>query len=1766
MGRKIFYVIFPLLGVLIIVFFSVFFALTTKKKKIEKPPLKVEISPQGELDYIPLEITINFSESFPGAEGIFIKGDEIKSFIDFEPDINAYGEWVSERKFVIHFVEEPMPDEKYEITVFKIPLTVEADSIPPIKVSFKVPPFKVLGASLLSLGKNKAEIELEFNFVPEMKEIKNFIKIYGSDKRIIKILDIYPKKPYLNEIIITVPVFRAPEKYHIVVERGLKAKKKAYLKQDYEFDIPIGFTQNPLHVDQYRVEELEEGFMISFTMSAPDEKKLEIVDKNLSSFVRIKPPLSFRVTSSGRYIYVFGDFIPERDYEITLKAGIRSKKSELLEDYKITLRIPEKREILQFLYRGRYFGKAGEWKIPLKLSKIDSLKIDVTYMPPSNVLFWHLKDYGEKYSIERYGEKVVIGHKITIEDERANLVWIDLKDILKEIAKGVYLVEARGITKKKRYLSDRIAIVISDLSLVVKWYDENVYVWAFNSKTLQPEGNVNIEIRSSKNFITGEGTTNSAGFCKIPVLKKDRDVYLIYAEKGEEWTYMHIPSLRVAKENYDIAGEDPKTQYLGYIYLERDLYRPGEEVHFAVVVREPKTFNGVSIPIRVVIRDPRGRNTLSLSGKTDEYGIAEFLFPTTPASLTGKYILELHAGDRVLYSEDIFVETFVPQRMRVELEVPDKFDIYKKFPVTIKAEYLFGAPAAEEEYELWISAAETDFKPSGYYDYAFGMHKSWDTKVPSYYSHKETGRLDKKGLAKVFMQVDPNITFQEPVLLTINATVTEGGSGRVTFKSLEKIVHQRPFYIGIKSSSKKIIRNLPINISGILLKPDGLPYKEKTKLVYKIYLLRRSYSYHYYEDYYWESRIHKIPISEKEEIFAEEGKFFFSFIPKIDYEDYLIEVVDEKNETVTQLKIAGWGWWYREEEKVESPEVIPIRIDKKEYDEGEIVNVEALIPFEGNILWTCELDSIYHQEIKSATGEVAKWSFRAPFGVSTVYVSAMLLRSGENYLVQRAFGLQKIRIRPKRTQLDLKINVPESIKPGEELVINIKGERKFKGTIAVVDEGILQITSFKTPDPYGGILRDMRLLLNTAESFGWVVKKFLQKTGGGLAEKEKEFPEIRFVRIVSFWSGILESSPSGEIVYRVKIPQYNGKLKVMAVGVNEKEIGSAEKYVIVKSDVIVSPTIPRFMYTEDEFSFPITLINTTNSPQESDINIKLEGAKAEKNKFSISLSPEEKKILWVECKALDLPGSIKINIEARTGKERYYEEFEIPLYPNVPYVTQAEYVSVNPGETDLTEYFDEFYPRAHIASLILSPITGLSRLNHLKYVINYPYGCIEQTSTQTFLLLKLSPFLNVVAPEVSKEKFLDMVNSGIRRIVSMQTPSGGFAFWPGGGNPAPWASAYATFVLIEAEKGGFFVPKSVIEAALNYLDALSDKSAFIYYVLARGGFLSKKPDMVDRLVALIRKEKFDIPQSLWIIGAINEAGRNEEARKNLLTILDQKAPEIRRYSHDFYSSLQYKGMKLYMLQIIDPENPEIEKLLIEISKDLSRRSWYYSTQELAWCLAGIGMYGERIGEQKYKVELKVDGKNYKPNITKCIYSWNFKNIGGKKVSINLKSEVPFFLCIENTGFSKRTRSFIREFNGLFLKREIYTYDGKIADYALQGDLLLLKLAVKSSNWYENVAIEFPIPGGLEIENPRIGIEDLPTWIKRKKIMTPEYVDIKDDRIIIFGNTGADTLYYYFLARAVTPGNFFFAPVRGFVMYNPDINGHTDAGYFQVNKK
>jgi uncharacterized protein YfaS (alpha-2-macroglobulin family) len=410
--------------------------------------------------------------------------------------------------------------------------------------------------------------------------------------------------------------------------------------------------------------------------------------------------------------------------------------------------------------------------------------------------------------------------------------------------------------------------------------------------------------------------------------------------------------------------------------------------------------------------------------------------------------------------------------------------------------------------------------------------------------------------------------------------------------------------------------------------------------------------------------------------------------------------------------------------------------------------------------------------------------------------------------------------------------------------------------------------------------------------------------------------------------------------------------------------------------------------------------------------------------------------------------------------------------------------------------------------------------------------------------------------------------------MSMQTVSGGFTFWPAGHDPRPWSTAYALFVLLEAKSAGFVVSESVLKAALNYLDALPEKSGFEYFILARGGWLQKKPEIVDRLITLGRREQYDATSALWVAGAVFESGKTTEAMNLLDIAFTREPPKKRRYRGDFYSSLQLLGMRLYMAQIINPESPKIDDLVIELATRLAgRKSYYYTTQELAWTMLSLGLYAEKRGKGDFTARLKLDGKEVKVQKEQGILAWSVKNAAKyNRVMLETQSESKLYLNIENTGFSKAERAFQYYTKGIKLWRTLYNYSGDRISSIQQGDLVIMKITMKSDSYYDNVAVEAAVPAGLEIENPRIGGEDLPVWAQKRqkgrriRLWHPEYVDIKDDRVIMFGGAPPDTLYYYTLVRAVTPGKFFLPPATGIVMYNPELNARTSAGNFEVIKR
>ncbi len=1716
-------------------------------KGTEKVPVKttqrveVRLLPSGTLSFMPERLTLSFSREFPAVKGLSFRPEELKKYIELFPELPLSGTWASSSAFVLRPEAAFKPGKTYTLRIKAVPIKGKILKTTPEEFTFKLPQLKLLGASVVIAGA-RTRIRLRFNGKISPAQPGKYIEITDEHGNPVNILGYRVKG---KELFLSLAV-SPPVKLQVKLKRGLPSSLGP-LAQSTSFTLPVEKATDYMMVESVKVREVEEGFSISIKLSSPGGN-VDLTGIDPTPFLDFSPPINFSAFSSGSFIFInSSDLVPGLSVDLKVLAGLRDKNGFVLKkDYETTLVIPRRKSKLKFIYQGKYLGRNAGLKIPLKAEGIKNLEISLYFIPPTNSLFWYSLYEGEDWGIEDFGEPVTM-IKLT---PKEGINWLDLTHMVKNPAPGVYFLRASGEGQDGDTLSTSMQLVISDLSLVVKKSKEEIFVWTLDSSSLEPVSGVRVEVRDRKNFLVGSCVSSGAGFCSIKNPSRRR-AFFVFAKKGKDWTYLHIPSSTISLTNFDVSGEEPKGDFSVYLYPERELYRPGERVNFALLLRKRGSYKGVSLPVSVVVIDPKGKEFLRLNSKTDASGLATFSFLTVKTSPTGVYRLKAEVGGKQVASRPIHIEEFVPERMRVRTKMPEKLPGKAK----IFSEYLFGAPASGQRWEAEILLKETALKCPAHPDYTFGPSPEAQKRYSL--SEKQEGILDQKGRGE-FPIPSPSGPLSLPLKVKIITSVSEGGSGRVTHGFSSKIYHLRNFYIGLKTRTSRIIEGNPVDVDGIIVSPDCQLVRKSLPLVYAIYRLSYAYTYSSYEDEYgWSSRLIREPV-ERGRVQVKDGKFSLAFTPSDSYYDYMVEVQEPTTGETTQLIIPGWGWFFTAE-RPPSPQTLVIRLSKEEGDEGDEIEAQVKLPFEGKILWTLELHGVLKQELREAKGETAKWKFRLPEGVPDVYVSALLIRSSENYLVERAFGVKRIKVKPRRLLLPISLEVPQQIKPGKELKIKVKGKGNFEATIAVVDVGILQITRTAPPDPFMGILKPLSLGVSTAESFGWRIRKFLNSGGGeaGMPAPPKLGTKPGFVKIVSFWSGKL-SSKGGEINYSVKVPDFNGRLRVMVVAADGKRFSSASKDVVVKEDVVVQATFPRFLSWEDRFHFPITLINTTETPKNVSLSLNCEGLNLEPFPSLITLKPGQTRVLWIGAEAKK-ESLAKVTIKAKWEGGEFQDSYSTEIKPNIPKVEWTGFKTLTlPGEIDITSLYDQWLGKEHITKILLSPFPGITALSHLDYIINYPYGCIEQTSTTTLALVKAKELLPAIAPEISRNELANMVNHGILRILSMQTYSGGFSFWPGLEEEYPWASAYATFVLQEAKNAGYYVPTPSLKGAYHYLmDNM--KGGLDYYVLARSGINSGQ--VKNAILDAERKFK-DRLNLLWIAAALKEAGMAEEARKVLARAEKLMLINGRRINQDFASPIKTTAVDLYVRQLVNGDIGADE--INSLANIFQQESYYYTTQEIAWALVAIEHYLKKHPpSSQMDAYLEVDGSRVKLKKKGFLMATEIREGPYKNnLILKIRGSGNAFLTLQMKGFRKGITSFQPQSEHLEITRRILQPGGGPVNSAKLGELLLMEVVVRGDGYYENAAIEVPLPAGLEVENPRLSgeIEGVESSFE------PDYVDIRDDRVIIFGTISPRPQTYYILVRAVTPGLFFLPPSTASLMYAPGYYARTSADVFKVEKK
>jgi len=728
------------------------------------------------------------------------------------------------------------------------------------------------------------------------------------------------------------------------------------------------------------------------------------------------------------------------------------------------------------------------------------------------------------------------------------------------------------------------------------------------------------------------------------------------------------------------------------------------------------------------------------------------------------------------------------------------------------------------------------------------------------------------------------------------------------------------------------------------------------------------------------------------------------------------------------------------------------------------------------------------------------------------------------------------------------------------------------------------------------------------------------KTGGGDDYGEGENggdlgqDRVQPVKPVALFSGIVQVPASGKVTVPFEIPSYRGQLRVMAVTSSASKVGRAEAKVTVRDPLVVQVTFPRFVTQGDELQIPVFLTNVSGGPLDVSLALVSEHVAVAglvtpksgplpitftgKDTGSVKLEDGRAETLVFSAKAMIPVGGAKLRVVAKAngravGTLEVKDEVEVPFLPAGPKERTVQKIKIDGTSVDLTKLaaLKGWAPTSEKTTFWLTSNPYGESFEHLKYLIHYPYGCIEQTTSTTRPLLYVGSLAEQVDDKLAALQIEDMILAGINRVLSMETPSGGFGYWPGSTEPLEWATAYATHMLLDAKKAGYAVPDDRMKEILAWIEARvaqhergdrieRDKwshydeqaEAYLHYVLAVAG--KGKKARIQKLISEIpANAKGEQAEDLYMLKAALWLAGDRRFEKDLKAVDASPIKPDRINSWSFYSDLRRRGLMLATFFDLFGNDPAGELLAQRVAEGLvGQQSYYYNTQELVWGVTGLGKWVRAVAAKGVAGgTLIADGKAVDPRKTKTPSNDKTWALGRASEYKSLTLDVPqsaqgLWLVVNSEGV-RTNATYKVGGNGMTVSRTYRDQDGQEidvtqADALKLGDVLFVEIEIANTSGatIQNIALVDRLPAGFEIENPRLGRTTKIDWVDPQHLWVMDFMNMRDDRLQAFGWLAPGTKKkVVYSVRAVTSGKFTVPPIEAEAMYDPTLWARAKGG-------
>lgn len=1502
-------------------------------------------------------------------------------------------------------------------------------------------------------------------------------------------------------------------------------------------------------------------------------------------------------------------YMVEVDKQLTSVSG-----DTLADDYSKEITTLALSPYARFRSNGSVLTPKLKMALPVDSLNTNAVDIEVFHLPRHSIAKWQnlLRQdklyYGSLNSISQEYDMAFSGRFELQNQANSNQTTnLDFSDIEALQAPGVYVATLR-VPGNYQYSYDAMIFSVSDIGLQLRRNGEHWRVYSQSISEGEALNRVNVSFYQGENLV-GEGRTDRWGEADLR-LAQNKQPSLVLAQLDGQMTALPIYQSMLDLSKFANATASHQPQQL-FAWAERDLFRPSETLTVNALLRDYDGRYLANTPIKAVLTDAVGSEVSSQILNEEDAGHYRFQYNIGDNAATGNWRLSFSqtGTDTFLQQLTVQVEEFLPERIELTLlngKTNQLSHSSDSIPLAVQADYLYGAPASGNRIDGNLQA-ELDHRPfEQWADFYFG---DVDESVPASRQQLSSEQLDSNGQHEYSISLAQWQPVQSPLAIVADVSVYETGGRSVDRRAvLSNIKPGR--YLGIdpqfddapSNNSETQWQAILTDESGNMLAGEAIELrliKEE-----RDYFWRQTDS----EGWVWEYRDNEIITDIQVLDFP--GNEPLNITLPVEYGDYRVELyLDGALNNRFRFR-TNWGGWWQQNDAMQ-PDQIQVQWQQGSVAPGDSITALLTPASSGMARVTVESSEavLWQQDIAlSDQGSEIEIPINRRGDRHDLYLTALQIIPGDmqhSVAPKRAMAIAHLPIERSDARLQLEIDVPDKVEPNQSVVATISAQGNTEDAyvwLAAVDVGVLNITRFETPQPDDFLLAPKRYNWQLYDIYDQIIDNAgfnysQQRYGGGFARAM--MAEADFVRggdkpnsdvqIVALQHVPVAFDDNGKAQVSLDIPQFNGKLRWMAVAWSKTATGSADAQTTVAQKVVTQLSKPRFLAVGDQTQLALDVHNLSGSEQELvvqfDIGLStaIEPGATRAHSQTLILADQEKRTLTYAVNAEQL-ADIPLSLSVSNGQDiNVQRSWQIGVRAPAPQATRQRRQIIEPNGTwqvDLPH--DDWLSDSIRAQLTISTQPPVDVIGHFDYLLRYPYGCTEQTISGAWpwLLFDQTTVARFELREQIEQTFdqsytdalrREQIEQAIERVLARQLASGGFTLWSGGSFEDFWVTVYTTDFLVSAQQAGVPVNQQSLTNALNRLQqylsgqvAVSKSwsqddysyrfatQAYAAYVLANAG--QNPLAQLRRLLKSVTFNQVNTPLA-WMHASV-AAEKSGDA--SLSQALATQALATERTSNHYIGDYGSSVRDLAQLNRFAAESGELSnEALLDLFDALAEKRWL-STQE-------------RIALLQMASELELDQQAFSATIENSLGDMDISQSGRWQTGLTSEglqalsaisaSDQRLYVTLTAAGQSKTPLE--ASANGFDITRDYFNLAGEPIelDTLASGELIITRLYVHADQDSGDTLVVDLLPAGLELENPNISPisfdalevnnESIIGW--QNNVAHSEY---RDDRFVAALSLRAGQgKHLYYVARAVLPGTYQVPAPYVDDMYRPSLNAN-----------